>query len=222
MSLTILVPILIVGGLFFIGSIEFVNLANKLYGIKTSTFGRVAIILFLSTVASAIVGVLVFWLGAGIFKLSITLVFYAVAYFLYRKYFAVTFWKFLPALLTGSVAFWLFAIIIIVAFRGFLLEPFLMSGDSMAPTYPANEYLIIEKYDRSVQKGDIILARVGSGQSSHNIIARVIGVPGEIINGTTIQSGEWYLSKDNPSATSTWTVAQNAVIGKPVLDLGQW
>jgi hypothetical protein len=48
----------------------------------------------------------------------------------------------------------------------------------------------------------------------------VSGIPGEVVNKTTIPDGYFYLGKDNPVATSTWMVPAAAIIGKPIIDLG--
>lgn len=82
----------------------------------------------------------------------------------------------------------LIAAIIILPIRTFIAQPFVVSGDSMFPTFHNGEYLIVNelaKYVGSYSRGDIVILRYPNDPSKF-FIKRVIGLPGETV---TIQDG---------------------------------
>jgi signal peptidase I len=75
------------------------------------------------------------------------------------------------------------ALIIIVPFRMFIAEPFVVSGHSMLPNYHDRDYLIIDRltYHRSEpQRGDVIVLKFPKDPSQF-FIKRIIGLPGESV-----------------------------------------
>lgn len=79
-----------------------------------------------------------------------------------------------------------FVIVMLIAFaiRYFIIQPFVVDGDSMMPTFINNEYLIAEKisYDfRKPSRGDVVIFRYPKNPSII-YIKRVIGLPGETVN----------------------------------------
>ncbi len=78
-----------------------------------------------------------------------------------------------------------FIIVMIIAFviRYFVIQPFVVDGDSMLPTFVNNEYLIAEKisYDfHQPRRGDVVIFRYPKNPSVI-YIKRIIGLPGENI-----------------------------------------
>ncbi len=75
------------------------------------------------------------------------------------------------------------ALIIIVPFRMFIAEPFVVSGSSMQPNFHNHDYLIIDRfsYIKSLpQRGDVIVLKFPK-DTSQFFIKRIIGLPGETI-----------------------------------------
>lgn len=77
-------------------------------------------------------------------------------------------------------------IILLVAFvvsailRTFVVEPFLVIGDSMEPTIQSGDYVFINKLAyvfKEPQRGDIVIAL--SREFKQRVIKRIIGLPGE-------------------------------------------
>ena len=111
------------------------------------------------------------------------------------------------------------ALVIIVPFRMFIAEPFVVSGSSMLPTYHNRDYLIIDRlsyHTGSVQRGDVVVLKYPK-DTSEFFIKRIIGLPGEkirfqgghvfIINAAYpdgLQLNESYL----PSQTETFAGPQ--------------
>ena len=81
------------------------------------------------------------------------------------------------------------AALIIIPIRTFIAQPFVVSGNSMFPTFHNGEYLIVDetaKYFADYKRGDVVILRYPNDPSKY-FIKRVIGLPGEtvtIVNGT--------------------------------------
>ncbi len=75
------------------------------------------------------------------------------------------------------------ALVIIVPFRMFVAEPFVVSGASMQPNFHNHDYLIIDRlsYIQGLpQRGDVIVLKFPK-DTSQFFIKRVIGLPGETV-----------------------------------------
>jgi signal peptidase I len=73
------------------------------------------------------------------------------------------------------------AFVIMLAFRLFIAEPFIVSGSSMVPTFHNREYLVINKIGYRLHepdRGDVIVFKYPRDLSQY-FIKRVIGLPGE-------------------------------------------
>jgi signal peptidase I len=116
------------------------------------------------------------------------------------------------------------ALVIIVPFRMFVAEPFVVSGSSMLPNYVNHDYLIVDRLSNlrgQPERGQVIVLRYPKDPSQY-FIKRVIGMPGEtvkfsqghviIVNsehpeGLTLN--ESYL----PSQTETFAANQSVHLG---------
>jgi len=87
--------------------------------------------------------------------------------------------------------FILIAFLIVVPFRYFVAQPFIVNGASMTPTFLPGEYLIVDQISyrtlRNPARGEIIIFHYPKDHSKY-FIKRVIGLPGETvkIKGTEI------------------------------------
>lgn len=75
----------------------------------------------------------------------------------------------------------LIAFVIMVAFRVFVAEPFVVSGSSMIPNFHNREYLVVDKVSYRFgepQRGDVIVFRYPKDTSQY-FIKRIIGLPNE-------------------------------------------
>src|SRR3989344_2792150 len=75
------------------------------------------------------------------------------------------------------------ALVIIVPFRIFVAEPFVVSGSSMLPNYHNHDYLIIDRLSYRLgqpKRGDVVVMRYPKDPSQF-YIKRVIGLPGESV-----------------------------------------
>lgn len=94
------------------------------------------------------------------------------------------------------VIFALIAVGIVLPFRMFVAEPYLVDGRSMDPTFATGDYLIVDKfsYRREGPKRNTVLVFKYPGNTSKSFIKRVIGLPGETVvikdNTVTIINSE--------------------------------
>ena len=91
-------------------------------------------------------------------------------------------------------------IVFIIAFliRYFLIQPFIVEGNSMLPNYVDQEYLLAEKLLFSFstpKRGDVIIFKYPNNPSV-NYIKRVIGLPGETVEIANNQVK--IINKDHP------------------------
>jgi signal peptidase I len=87
-----------------------------------------------------------------------------------------------------TVKYAIVAAIIILPIRTFIAQPFVVSGNSMYPTFHNGEYLIVNelaKYQGDYHRGDVVILRYPNDPSKY-FIKRIIGLPGETVS---IQSG---------------------------------
>lgn len=102
----------------------------------------------------------------------------------------------------ASLLIWIIGIIVVVKLiQAFLVQPFIVDGGSMLPTYHNQEFLIVDKLSYRLgepSRGDVIIFRLYENQKNpyqgKYLIKRVIGKPGErvVVEGgvTTIYNKE--------------------------------
>jgi signal peptidase I len=117
------------------------------------------------------------------------------------------------------------ALLIIVPFRAFIAEPFVVSGSSMLPNYHNRDYLIIDRFSYrrgSPERGDVVVLKFPKDPSQY-YIKRIIGLPGERVSFE--QGGVVIFNQANPnglkltesylkSSSETFGKNQEAVLGE--------
>ncbi len=110
------------------------------------------------------------------------------------------------------------ALVAVFLIRSYLVQPFLVSGNSMVPTFMNGDYLLIDEFSyhfRNPYRGEVTVFRYPQNESTF-FIKRIIGLPGERVklennvitiyndeypNGKTIE--EAYLGNDLITSGST-------------------
>ncbi len=90
---------------------------------------------------------------------------------------------------TETIRFTIIALVIVIPFRLFIAQPFIVEGASMNPTFKDNQYLIVDQISYKIhlpQRGDIVVFRFPRDPSKY-FIKRIIGLPGETV---TIDNNE--------------------------------
>lgn len=99
----------------------------------------------------------------------------------------------------GTAKVFLVSLAIVVPIRAYVVQPFFVRGESMAPNFHDGEYLIIDEFSfrtglRPLERGDVVVFRYPLNRSQY-YIKRVVGIPGETIrvanNVVTIFSAEF-------------------------------
>ncbi len=92
------------------------------------------------------------------------------------------------------------SLIIIVPIRYFLVQPFVVQGASMDPTFHTNDYVIVDELSyrlHAPQRGDVIVFMPPPNVSHEYFIKRVIGLPGETIE---VREGKIFIQDTNDKA----------------------
>ncbi len=126
-------------------------------------------------------------------------------------------WSFFEIIETVAIA-----VVAVVLVRTFVVQPFVVSGASMEPTFYNGNYLLVDELAyrfRSPERGEVIVFRYPGDRRSF-YIKRVIGLPGEHIvldngkvsvynNGVKQVLDERYLFESMPSGSFDTTLGQN-------------
>lgn len=105
----------------------------------------------------------------------------------------------------SSLLAWIIGIIIIVKLvQAFLIQPFIVDGGSMLPTYHSEEFLLVDKLSYRLhepRRGDVMIFKLYENNSNpyegKHLIKRVIGLPGERV---VVNSGVTTIyNKANPN-----------------------
>lgn len=82
-------------------------------------------------------------------------------------------------------------ILVVILIRTFFVTPVRVDGSSMVPTLENNDILILKKYDKSIDRFDVVVINYGKSK----LIKRVIGLPGETVKINVTHVGNNVVSK---------------------------
>ena len=138
------------------------------------------------------------------------------------------------------IKFAIITLAIVVPIRTFIVQPFIVSGASMDPTFKDGDYLIVDELSyltRSPKRGEVVIFRYPKDPSKF-FIKRLIGLPGETVTisgeqvvvmnkAGRIVMQEPYVkfSKDDDNVTDTLGSSEYFVMGdnrKASLDSRYW
>jgi len=80
-------------------------------------------------------------------------------------------------------------LIILLLVRHFVIQPFSIDNEGLEPYLHKGDYILVEKFNKSIRKGDIVMTRT----RNNSIVSLVIGLPGdkiELKDGTFFVNGE--------------------------------
>ncbi|MFZ2048786.1 MAG: signal peptidase I [Minisyncoccia bacterium] len=92
----------------------------------------------------------------------------------------------------------LIAVFIVIPFRIYIAQPFIVDGPSMSPTFMTSQYLIVDEVSyrfTTPERGSVLIFKYPKDPSKY-FIKRIIGLPGETVN---IKNGQVsIINKDYP------------------------
>lgn len=80
--------------------------------------------------------------------------------------------------------FVIIALLIVIPVRVFVMEPFVVSGSSMFPTFENGDYLLVDKVSYELgdpKRDDVVIFKYPNDQKKF-FIKRIIGLPGETVD----------------------------------------
>lgn len=83
---------------------------------------------------------------------------------------------------------YLIIFILVILIRTFIITPVRVDGVSMYPTLKNKDIIIVKKYDKKYQYGDIVILNYGNSK----LVKRIIGVPGDFVE---IKKGTLYINR---------------------------
>ncbi len=119
------------------------------------------------------------------------------------------------------IRFTIIVLAIVLPIRIFIVQPFIVSGQSMYPNFHNGDYLIVNEIGyrfRDPKRGEIVVFRLPTNHRRF-LIKRVIGLPGEKIelregkvyitkrDGTKVKLEEPYI-KEHFSTSGTWELKE--------------
>ena len=108
------------------------------------------------------------------------------------------------------VKFALIALVIVLPFRLFIAQPFIVSGASMHPTFENGDYLIVDEISyrfEEPQRGDVVIFKYPNDPSKF-FIKRIVGLPNETLH---ITNSQVYITSD--------MYPESVVIDEPYIDV---
>jgi signal peptidase I len=99
------------------------------------------------------------------------------------------------------VKFAIFVAAIIIPFRIFIAQPYIVEGSSMDPTFKDGDYLIVDQVSsrfETPKRGEVIIMKYPKDPSKY-FIKRVIGLPLETV---VIEKGKVFIKKPGESTTT--------------------
>ncbi len=82
-----------------------------------------------------------------------------------------------------TIRFLLIASVVIIPFRMFIAQPYIVSGSSMSPTFETGQYIIVDELSYHLGdpvRGDVVIFKYPLKQTDQ-FIKRVVGIPNETI-----------------------------------------
>ena len=86
---------------------------------------------------------------------------------------------------------YVFIIFVVLLIRTYIVTPVRVDGSSMFPNLADNDILLLKKYDKSIERFDIVVINHGKSK----LVKRVIGLPGETIKINISHVGNNVVSK---------------------------
>jgi len=190
--LIILIPIaiilLIVG--FLISAYVLYLVTNKIFKINKASYKSSLLISLwlgiLAIIIELVLYVILRTINLGfLFQLLSFVLGFIIFHYLLQKYYQIKLSKniliYIVYSIIDAIVVVVVSLLIIIPVRTFIMEPFYISGAAMEPNFVDRDYIILNKFDGNLQRGDIAVFRYPKDPSVF-FIKRIIGLPGETVS----------------------------------------
>lgn len=166
------------------------NWLTKKFKVQGATYNKALKISFFEWLATGLIGIIIGFILLGLFGNIIALILgFVVFNLLCKKHYLTKFKKNLSIYLLLNLIIIVISLIVILPIRFFIAEPFYVNGNAMSPTFPDKTYMIINKFSKGLQRGDVVILKSPQDNSQY-MIKRIIGLPNEKVE---IKDGSVYI-----------------------------
>jgi signal peptidase I len=189
---------IIFGVLIFLFDARILQMVVKKLKVAELTYKKALIISIIFKVVSSIFAVIIGAIFTSVIPNFLIYVLATIAsYFVFHKIFHKYFKTPLKVSLKTYVVYQVISIVlisvvslaVIVPVRAFIFQPYYIAGSAMSPTLNNHDYTFFKEFDKSYQRGDIIIHKDPKG-SANVLVKRIIGLPGEKMQ---IKDGKAYI-----------------------------
>ena len=80
-----------------------------------------------------------------------------------------------------EIIFIAIGVLIVVLLKTFVVDKNIVSGNSMSGTFTDGDVLLIEKFDKTISRYDVVIIKTEQQGLKSSVIKRVVGLPNETI-----------------------------------------
>ena len=229
-------------------------LISKLFNLPSPTYKKSLIVSAGAATASFLVslGLLIFFPSiATATQLILPVLAFFIFHLFLRRYYEISWLKSLGVYAVFTVLCLLMSAAVVAPIRLYVVQPFMVSGEAMSPTYPSGEYMLINQLDKEFSRGEVIVFRYPKDPTQF-FIKRVVGLPTEKVEvkqgrvfindqlleepyyagettgsvATTLGKDEYFVLGDNRAASADsrtfGSVPKSNILGSILLDVANF
>jgi signal peptidase I len=195
----LLIPAAIIAGFAFEALL--LHVTTKIFKVNGANYKTALIISVIQWISvlviGLILGIILSIFGFENFSTIIGIVIgFVIFHKLLQKYYLTSLKKNIAIYVVLTIITVIASLAIIIPVRSFVIMPFYVQGTAMELTYKDGDYLLINRFSKDYQRGDVIIFRYPKNPQQF-FIKRIIALPGEKIQ---LKDGSVYIyDKQNPN-----------------------
>ncbi|MFC1598801.1 signal peptidase I [Patescibacteria group bacterium] len=161
------------------------NIVAKLFKVANANYSRAINITILEWLVTLIFSGIVYYLLSltafinlwGLAEIVLAIVIFHILLKIFYKTFFI---KNLGIYIVRAIFAFILTLLIVLPIRMYVIEPFYVKGNAMNPGIGNKDYLLFQKFDKRIKRGDIIVYK-NPNDKDQFFIQRIIGLPNEKI-----------------------------------------
>ncbi|HPA25776.1 MAG TPA: signal peptidase I [bacterium] len=155
---------------------------TKIFRLNEATYKKALIVSLLQIIFILIIGVIISVISKNSIIITVLEIFFGLVIFhiLLKKFYQTNLKKNIAIYIVFVIITVVLSFVIVLPVRSFVVEPFVSEKQAMEPTYQNGDYLLINKFDKNFNRGDVVIFKNPDNQRQY-FIKRIIGLPGEKI-----------------------------------------